>query len=133
MTGATARLNDITALELVPAVARWDGPIDPDFDGVLAACERMEPAAVDFGNAASDPPPRFDDTKPLTDQIYETWMRFASDCQAAARARDGDALKALAGELTDLGTLTDRLGRELPDDIECPERLRDEIQTCSAR
>jgi hypothetical protein len=136
LTGEVARVNDVIALELLPAVT---GPVDPgaeaqpDLVGVAAACEHLDPAADSFASVVGSERAHPAAAVELGERYVHGVRRFADDCLAVAAAGDGDALFEgdLGSQLEDLAAIAQELGEMLPSDATCPERLMDEVQTCA--
>lgn len=134
VTGAVAMMNDVASLELVPALTDESGGIqvgdEADFVAIARACERLGRSAKPIEKAAVDPPEAYEEAARLATELHRSLADVGSRCQAAATASDLEALQALGDDLTALANLVERIGRELPDGVGCPERLRDDVQTC---
>ena len=146
VTGVVAQVNDVIALQFLPASLGMpegetttfvDGAeATPDLARVVVACTRLAETAGLYGPLAADPPPEREATAVKVLKLQQTLAAAASACIASAGKGDREAYetdsKAFSTSFTAAGTLMEAIGGELHDGTKCPDRLRATVKTCAA-
>ena len=146
VTGVVAQVNDVIALQFLPAtlgVPEGETPTfvegseaRPDLARVVAACTRLADTAGLYGPLAADPPPEREATALKVRKLQRTLATAAAACTASAEKGDLEAYakdsKAFGTSLTAAGTLMEAIGGDLHDGTKCPDRMRATVKSCAA-
>ena len=140
VTGAIARINDIVALDLLPAVLGQTNPppiisdakLNPDFGRLLPVCDQLGAAATSLGDLGGRAPHRFRSAGTDAAQTATGLTSLAASCHVAAAARDLEAVRRLGPMFTSVGTAETKLGKLLPS-VGCPPELRAQVKSCQLK
>lgn len=141
LTGVVASINDVVALELIPAVlglnelpAAGAAPGgEPDLPRVVAACDKLVPTVERLRPLAKHPPGFYRRAAADVRRLLAAWNRALVDCTRLAAAGGWEEFRqSLQPQMLALGELTAKVGRHLPNDVRCPPQLQPRPQTCDA-
>ena len=139
MTLEIARVNDVVALKLLPAVLGQeslepvetvDGEPTPDWPAVERACSDVEALLPDVRQAAAHAPDQFAGAGDDLIAYAEKLEHFIGACHRAVDSEDFDMLEVVNSDLVEAGSLVVDIGLDLPEDIGCPDDAVDPPQTC---
>lgn len=143
VTGVVAQVNDVVALELLPAmlgIAVGATPpfVDPskttpDLGRVVVACAHLSDVVRLFGRLTENPPTPRASTARKVDELERLVATAATECRTSAGTGDAAAFKSngkLRSALTASGGVETEIGRQLHHGATCPERLRLTVRTC---
>lgn len=145
VTGAGAKVNDVIALEFLPAVLgvpqgaivqRFEpARANPDLQRVKVACEHLAGLPGEFADlSASAPSARAKAARDVA-RLGAMLTDLAADCTVAASTGDATAFKSnkgFAAKFKAVANLEASVGAELHDGAKCPARLRKSVKTCTA-
>ena len=141
LTGVVAAINDVVALELIPAVlgltelpavgAAPGG--EPDLPRVVAACDNLVPTVERLRPLAEHRPGFYRRAAADVRRLLAAWNRVLTDCTQLGAAGDWETFRqSLQPQMLALAELTARVGRRLPNGVRRPPQLRPRPQTCDA-
>lgn len=134
-----ARVNDIVALKLLPAVlgdeamkgaVTVDGEPTPDWPAVGKACSEVEALLADVRQAGTHAPRQFARAGDNLVGYAGKLEHFVGACHRAVASEDFHMLEVVKSDIDAASSLVAVIGFDLPEGIGCPEHVADRPETC---